>query len=97
MFRQLLRAGVVLRRPEDRRAARRDPVEFSAFIHLPDHVIASRTINLSASGACLIVAPVRALPSSFAVRIPDRALSRRARLVWRRGDQCGIEFLSSPG
>jgi hypothetical protein len=56
------------------------------------------TVNqLSDVGARLTIAGAFALPDTFEVIIPQRGISRRAKLVWRKDDQAGIDFLGVEG
>jgi hypothetical protein len=52
------------------------------------------TVNqLSDDGARLNIASSFALPDTFEIAIPQRGISCRARLVWRKDNQVGIDFL----
>ena len=52
------------------------------------------TVNqLSDIGARLALASTVALPDVFDIAIPQRGIFLRAKLVWRDGDQVGIDFL----
>jgi hypothetical protein len=54
------------------------------------------TVNeLSDSNARINIASSFSLPETFDISIPQRGISCRARLVWRRGDQAGIDFLEA--
>jgi hypothetical protein len=48
--------------------------------------------QLSTSGARLNVSSSVSLPDRFEISIPQRGVKFRARLVWRHGDQAGVEF-----
>jgi hypothetical protein len=48
--------------------------------------------HLSSTGARLIVPASISLPDRFDIAIPQRGLDSRARLVWRKDDQAGVEF-----
>jgi hypothetical protein len=48
--------------------------------------------HLSSGGARLNIPASISLPDRFDVEIPQRGLHSRARLVWRKDDQAGIEF-----
>jgi PilZ domain len=51
------------------------------------------TVNqLSATGARLSIATTIALPKEFEIAIPQKNIACYARLVWRKGDQAGIDF-----
>lgn len=52
------------------------------------------TVNqLSDVGARLNITSAFSLPETFEVAIPQRGIARRARLVWRKDDQAGIDFI----
>jgi hypothetical protein len=52
------------------------------------------TVNqLSDVGARVNLASTSALPDRFDIVIPQRDIARRAKLVWRKDDQVGIEFV----
>jgi hypothetical protein len=48
--------------------------------------------QLSRTGARLNVSRSITLPDHFEVAVPSRDLHCHARLIWRKGDQAGIEF-----
>lgn len=49
--------------------------------------------NLSESGARLALNSAVVLPAEIDLTITQRAETRRARLVWRRGDAVGVAFV----
>jgi hypothetical protein len=51
--------------------------------------------DISASGAKLLVTGANMLPEEFELEIPQKGRKHRVRLVWRRGDVCGVQFLES--
>jgi hypothetical protein len=52
------------------------------------------TVNqLSDVGARINIASGFSLPETFDVVIPQRGISRRAKLIWRRDDQAGVDFV----
>jgi PilZ domain len=54
------------------------------------------TVNeLSDASARISIASSFSLPETFDISIPQRGISCRAKLIWRRGDQAGIEFLEA--
>src|SRR5882724_8541310 len=54
------------------------------------------TVNeLSDVGARINIASSFALPETFDLSIPQRGISCRAKLVWRRGDQAGVDFVDA--
>jgi hypothetical protein len=54
----------------------------------------SCTVNqLSDVGARLNISGACSLPETFEVAIPQRNIARRARLVWRKDDQAGVDFI----
>ena len=48
--------------------------------------------NLSDTGAKLIVSAAIALPDGFDLLIPQKSLTRRVRIAWRRGEAMGVRF-----
>lgn len=50
-------------------------------------------LDVSNSGARLIVNEDRKLPSSFWIKISGLPRKRRATLRWRDGDKVGVEFV----
>ena len=48
--------------------------------------------NLSDTGAKLIVSAAIALPDRFDLFIPQKSVTRRGRIVWRRGEEMGVRF-----
>ncbi len=77
----------------ERRRAPREPVKLEAWILLENgRRIACLTANLSASGAKLIVGKSAILPGRFDVEVPARRVRRPALLVWRVGDELGVQF-----
>src|SRR3954469_2165656 len=48
--------------------------------------------NLSDTGAKLIVSAVVTLPECFDLLIPQKSVTRRGRIVWRRGEEMGVRF-----
>jgi hypothetical protein len=57
------------------------------------------TVNeLSDAGARISIASSFALPETFDLSIPQRSISSRVKLAWRRGDQAGLDFIEAdPG
>jgi hypothetical protein len=49
--------------------------------------------NISSSGVKLVVTDSRPIPGEFALYIPQKGYSYRARLVWRNSEGMGVEFL----
>lgn len=92
MFGLIIRPDAKLSSPENRRREPREAVDEEAYIDLADHVVSARMVDLSRSGARLVVPPSRMLPSSFPVRVPSLGLRASARLVWRQAHQCGVAF-----
>lgn len=52
--------------------------------------------NISATGAKLDVSESVVLPSHFDIIIPQKNVSHRAVLRWRRGGETGVAFLDVP-
>ena len=51
--------------------------------------------NVSAHGACLLVANVVGIPASFDLMIDGESASRACTMVWHAHNRLGIEFRSS--
>jgi hypothetical protein len=51
--------------------------------------------NISARGACLLVANVVGIPSTFDLMIDGESASRPCTMVWHASNRLGIEFHSS--
>lgn len=49
--------------------------------------------DISAGGARLAFSGTDLVPHEFELQIPQKGLSYRARIVWRRGLTCGVQFL----
>lgn len=48
--------------------------------------------NLSSRGACLVVSSPLGVPDSFDLVIDSDAVTKPARVVWRKHDQVGVSF-----
>src|SRR3954447_6825755 len=48
--------------------------------------------NLSDTGAKLSVSAAVTLPECFDLLIPQKSVTRRGRIVWRRGEAMGVRF-----
>ncbi len=51
--------------------------------------------DMSTGGAQLVMMGAAELPSEIKLDIPRIKLATRARVVWRNGDVCGVQFLES--
>jgi hypothetical protein len=52
------------------------------------------TVNqLSDVGARINIASAFSLPDTFEIAIPQRGITRRAKLIWRRDDQAAVDFV----
>lgn len=90
----LFKLGKTTAAPVDRRRAERRSVSLPATIALgPGRSLECRTVDLSQSGARLALARAALLPQTFEVQVPSRRLRRPARLVWRVGEEIGVQFL----
>jgi hypothetical protein len=79
----------------DKRRAPRFRALLMASIVGRDKVPLNCTVNqLSATGARLSIATTVALLDEFEITIPQKKIACHARLVWRKGDQAGIDFLA---
>jgi hypothetical protein len=77
----------------DKRRAPRFRALLIASIVTRDRVPLNCTVNqLSATGARLSIATTIVLPEEFEIAIPQKNIACHARLVWREGDQAGIDF-----
>jgi CheY-like chemotaxis protein len=52
--------------------------------------------DISAGGAKLVFSGNDPVPQEFELHIPQKGLCYRARIVWRRGLSCGVQFLEYP-
>lgn len=48
--------------------------------------------NFAETGAKLIVGDVIAIPQQFQLHIPQKGRNYTAHVIWRRGDETGVEF-----
>ena len=83
---------------EGRRAARvRTFLE--ARISYSDGAISTTCMvnQLSDVGARINIASTFTLPETFEITIPQRNISRRAKLVWRKDEFAGINFVDAAG
>jgi hypothetical protein len=77
----------------DKRRAPRFRALLIASIVTRDRVPLNCTVNqLSATGARLSIGTTIALPDEFEITISQKNIACHARLVWRKGDQAGIDF-----
>ena len=79
-------------RAPDRRRLFREPIKASAVLRFSSRAVPCTTVDLSEGGAKLSLSAAIMLPGRFALDVPSRNLRRSARLVWRAGDQLGVEF-----
>jgi hypothetical protein len=49
--------------------------------------------DLSEGGAQIVMCGAEGLPSEFQLDIPRIKLATRAKVMWRKGDVCGVQFL----
>jgi hypothetical protein len=49
--------------------------------------------DLSEGGAQIVMSGVESLPNEIQITVPRINLATRARVVWRNGDVCGVQFL----
>jgi hypothetical protein len=52
--------------------------------------------NLSEDGAKLHLSGGATAPSEFSLFLIEKNITRKARVVWRRGEEIGVEFLRPP-
>jgi hypothetical protein len=55
-------------------------------------VIDCVVMNISSSGAELVLAGAPKIPNEFELHIPSKCCSHRARIVWRDADGIGVVF-----
>lgn len=81
--------------PKEARRSKRARTFLHARLSYGDGAISTEcTVNqLSDFGGRINVASSVALPDMFEVAIPQKGICRRAKLVWRKDDQAGIDFL----
>jgi len=48
--------------------------------------------NVSPRGAKLIVGELLSLPQEFELNVPAKGKTYQAHVIWRRGDEVGVEF-----
>jgi hypothetical protein len=82
--------------PVERRRSRREQKHYIVRLKFDDDSPWLRGMlnNLSAGGACVSIAATKTIPAEFTLVLPPNT-PRRCRLVWRSGDQLGVEFLPS--
>jgi hypothetical protein len=83
---------------QQQRQSVRERTFLPARIKFGDGVLSTQctVTQLSAVGARLNISASVSMPDRFDIEIPQRGVSNRARLVWRKDDQAGIEF-DAPG
>ena len=77
------------------RASDRRPLQTPALLTLEDDkIVPCMTINISSGGVKLVFPKDAVLPGDFRVTVPAaRIRNRRARMVWRTGDELGVRFV----
>ena len=53
-------------------------------------------VDLSDSGACVIVASTTDVPDTFELTTDRDGLTRDCKVIWRRGNRIGLSFHGSP-
>jgi hypothetical protein len=81
----------------DSRRAARVRTFLQARISYGDGAISTAcTVNqLSEVGARINIAGAFSLPETFEIVIPQRGISRRVKLVWRKDDLAGVDFVDA--
>ena len=51
--------------------------------------------DLNAKGARIVVSPQQNLPEDFYLVVMREHMAHRAKVIWRRGDEAGLEFITS--
>jgi hypothetical protein len=96
-----LRGSKVAEDPDDKgeegRRAARVRTFLEARVSYSDGAISTPcTVNqLSEVGARINIAKTFTLPDTFEITIPQRNVTRRAKLVWRRDELAGIDFIDA--
>jgi hypothetical protein len=82
-------------KPTEARRSKRARTFLHARISYGDGAISTEcTVNqLSDVGARINVASSVVLPDMFEIAIPQKGISCRAKLIWRKDDQVGVDFL----
>lgn len=60
-----------------------------------DSSIDCAVLNVSASGACILVPPRAAIPTAFALAIDENDTLHDCVLMWRDGARLGVRFAST--
>jgi hypothetical protein len=81
----------VLPDAERRRYPRYD-YERAGFVRIGRHTIACIVLDISESGARMLLDDSYNLPGQFEIRLAAEGLHRGARLVWHTGNEAGIAF-----
>jgi PilZ domain len=78
----------------DARRAKRERTFLPARISFGEGALKADCVvtQLSPTGARINIAAAVALPDRFNIAIPQRGLTCRAKLVWRKDDLAGLEF-----
>jgi hypothetical protein len=84
-------------KPSEARRSKRARTFLQARISYGDGAISAEcTVNqLSDVGARINIAGSIALPDMFDIVIPQKGATRRAKLIWRKDDQVGVDFFDS--
>ncbi|MDF2095768.1 PilZ domain-containing protein [Aquibaculum arenosum] len=78
---------------EDRRSERRQTLLSAQLTLRPDEPPLSAIIrNISQHGALIQLEMIETLPEQFQLSIPKLQVTRRVRVVWKRGYNVGVEF-----
>lgn len=73
---------------------RRSVVTAATILKEDDTTIVCETVNMSSGGIKLALPRSVRLPSDFRISVvAERVKNRRARMVWRIGDEVGIRFV----
>ena len=81
--------------PADKRMKGREVAFKNAKIHVrKDATIECAVRDVSATGCMVILRADETLPDEFEIVLGPALLRRHARVVWRKGLECGLEFLA---
>jgi hypothetical protein len=80
----------------DLRSSNRIRTYLGGRVTIVDHMSAVCLVrDISTGGAQLVMTGAADLPSEIHLDIPRIKLATRAKIVWRNGDVCGVQFLES--
>jgi hypothetical protein len=81
--------------PNDKRRKVRKPIERRVWIDAADGSVVAecKLLNMSETGAKLLLGAPKELPDSFILRLSkDGRVARKCRLAWNSGNEIGVAF-----